>query len=540
MSDHGLPLDWVDPELCGPIETTDLDISQPEPGVIEGSAVLYRRTDTGDEFELLIDGEPEGTATVEPSPITRTAAESWRAITREEVAISAEPGIGTFTVEFGGESRELTLLKDLPAAFETYHDNPNDDGIAGLDARDRPTIRIGSNTDMFTTVNTFDSIYVDDGFENRKRVTAKVLPMDDYPGIDPANGYDFARQGIIVRNAIPNDNRNSGFVHLFHSPTLGEVRLQADFTGDGFTAYNDPDDGIFTASPIAADPPLWLRLERRGGTFRSYVSTADTESPPPDSEWQLHRVETLPNVDPVQDVGMYGSHNNSAQVTATFDSFERLCPLPDPWSQYHSPGATDGLAGIGPEEELSIVTGANTDLWATVNEFDALYRPDAFEDGSTVRVRVLPVEDYRQGTAGYEFVRAGLMVRNSLPNDGTDSGYLHLFYSPTLGEVRLQADFTGDGFTTYNDPDDGIFATSPVAVEPPCWLRIERDGDTFTTAVNPDGSETMPTSGWQSHREETLPNVGSIQDVGLYASHNNTNRVTARFDGFAVNGGDGT
>jgi hypothetical protein len=537
MSDHDLPLDWIDPELCGPIETVDLDIEQPEPGVIRGAAVVLRRADTAAEFDLLIDGERQGTASIDPSPIVRTRAESWRAFAREEVPIEAEPGIGTFTVDFGDESREITLLKPLPDHLDAYHDDPNDDGVAGLDERDRPTIRIGSETDMFTTVNTFDSIYVDDGFENRNRVTARVLPVEEYPGIDPENGYDFLRQGIIVRNSVPNDEQNSGYVHLAYSPTTGDVRLQADFTGDGFTAYNDPNDGIFAASPIPVDPPCWLRLERFGGTFRSYVSTTDGETPPPDSEWRLHREETLPNVNPVQDVGVYGSHNNSRQLTVTFEAFERLEPLPDSFAEYHSAGADGGLAGVTADGALAVVTGQTTDLWETVDEFGSIYRPDGFENRDAVQVRVLPVEDYLAGESDYEFPRAGLMVRNSIPHDERNSGYVHLFYSPLHGDVRLQADFTGDGFTTYNDPNDGVFAASPIPVDPPCWLRLERSGGTFTSfASDHDGDRPPAADSWQVHREETLPNVDPVQDVGVYGSHNASNRVTARFDNFSVQG----
>jgi len=535
MSDHDLPLDWINPELCGPIEAVELDIDQPEPGVLRGAAVLLRRDDAGTEFDILIDGEQQGTASVSPSPIVRTQAESWRAITHEEIPIDAEPGIGTFTVEFGDESEEITLLKPLPDNLTAYHANPNDDGVAGLDEHDRPTIRVGSETDMFTVVNTFDSIYVDDGFENRKRVTTRILPVEEYPGVDPGNGYDFLRQGIIVRNSIPNDSGNSGYVHQFHSPTTGDVRLQADFTGDGFTAYNDPNDGIFAASPIPAEPPCWLRLERFGGTFRSYVSTADSETPPPDSEWQLHREETLPNVNPVQDVGVYGSHNNSEQLTLTFDAFDQLDPLPDSLSEYHSPGADDGLTGVTDDGAYAIVTGRNTDLWETVDEFSSIYRSEGFESGNAVQVRVLPVTDYLDGVSGYEFPRAGLMVRNSVPDDEHDSGYVHLFYSPLLGEARLQADFTADGFTAYNDPSDGVFTASPISVEPPCWLRLERSGGTFTSYVSDhDGEQPPADESWQRHREETLPNVDPVQDVGVYGSHNAGNRVTARFDNFAV------
>jgi hypothetical protein len=50
----------------------------------------------------------------------------------------------------------------------------------------------------------------------------------------------------------------------------------------------------------------------------------------------------------------------------------------------------------------------------------------------------------------------------------------------------------------------------------------------------------MPGDGeWTQHREVTLPNVTPTQDVGLYASHNESNRMTARFDTFTVEGGDG-
>lgn len=515
MSDDGLPFEYLNRDVCEPIQTVDLDFEQIAPGEIEGSAIVYRRDVDRDEIEFLIDGQPVEDSPVEldPSPLMRTRMESWRAINREELSISASPGVGTFEVQFGGLTRTVTLFGDLPDDLIEYHEAPNDDGAAGLDGDGEPAILAGSETDMFNEVNDFSSVYVDDGLADRSRVTARVNPVEDYPGFDPEAGYDFVRAGIMLRNSIPNDGDDSGYVHLFYSPTLDEVRLQADFDGTGDSNY-----GGDALSPIPAEPPVWLRLEREGDTFSSWVSGAATETPPPESQWELHRVETLPAVGERQDAGLYASHNNTEQITASFSDFDLLQPVPDGIDEYHSPAAGNALAGINRNGERVVITGRGTDVFGGINEFSSLYEPDAIEDpGGTVTTRVLPIDDFESG-----FARAGIMIRNSIPNDGDDSGYVHLYYTPTENDVRLQADFDGNGSSDYG----GALAPVP-DIQPPVWLRLTRSGGTFISEVAQDvGGEP---GDWTQHREETLPNVAPVQDVGVYASNTAEERITATF-----------
>jgi len=315
-----LPFELIDREACGPVETVDLELEQTGPGEVEGTATVYRRDTESGEIRFLIDGEPvpESPLEIPASPLFRTRTGTWRGIINQELSVSATPGIGTFEVEFGELTRELSLLGELPESLVAVDESPNGDGEAGVDGDSNLTIVTGRNTDMWVDVNGFTSIYAPDALTDPGgTATVRVPPIEEFPGFDHEAGYDFLRAGIIVRNSIPNDGDDSGYVHLFYSPTGDpDVRLQADFTGDGFSTYNDPD--AFGGDPFPIEPPLWLGLERDGGTFTSSVAVDENGSP---GTWQEHRTVELPNVTPVQDVGVYAAHNNEQRITVTFDAF---------------------------------------------------------------------------------------------------------------------------------------------------------------------------------------------------------------------------
>jgi hypothetical protein len=123
---------------------------------------------------------------------------------------------------------------------------------------------------------------------------------------------------------------------------------------------------------------------------------------------------------------------------------------------------------------------------AVLDGFYFVHRPASGD--ATVTVRVADQE------ASHPDARAGLIFKQ-----GTTSGsrYASVAVTPA-GGVRFDADYAGGG--------------PSVAGEAPQWLRLVREGSSFTGYVSADGDD------WREVGSADLPDIGDDLEVGLFVT----------------------
>ncbi|MEO6090676.1 MAG: right-handed parallel beta-helix repeat-containing protein [Umezawaea sp.] len=167
------------------------------------------------------------------------------------------------------------------------------------------------------------------------------------------------------------------------------------------------------------------------------------------------------------------------------------------------------------------ITNASSDIWGGPPQHDdqygTVYAEQKAGQKTTATVRVAA---YDQPSV---YTKAGLVFRNDLEAWGRSPGYVVVVNVPSM-RATLQWDANGDGYLESTVSDPSAPATGPL------YLKLVRDGDTYTGYWSSDGS------GWhQIGVPVTVPGVAGSQDVGmLWTSHNAGAEGTATFDSFSV------
>jgi glucose/arabinose dehydrogenase/PKD repeat protein len=191
----------------------------------------------------------------------------------------------------------------------------------------------------------------------------------------------------------------------------------------------------------------------------------------------------------VAEVGdLFGDWQTFGNVTATFDR-----PDTDTW----------------------VVDAGGANMWQDTDEYGAVYLPGAAGTEWTATVRVAS-----QGNSAGS-AKAGLIVRNDVTQPGRSPGYAALAIRPSGGFEWLR---DGDGNGTL-DTSTGASTTSY-----PAWVRLVRDGDSYTAYWSKDGENFTAVGD-----PVTLPNAASTQDIGLVVTaHNPAATSAVRFSGFTL------
>jgi hypothetical protein len=183
--------------------------------------------------------------------------------------------------------------------------------------------------------------------------------------------------------------------------------------------------------------------------------------------------------------------------------------LPDGWS------TTDignvGAAGSANGADGSFtVTGSGADIWGTVDAFRFAYRP--FSGDGSIVARVTSVDWVNDWT------KAGVMMRETL---ATNARHALMLVSANKG-LAFQRRPTAGGTS---------LSTSGGAGNAPYWIRLARNGNTFTGDVSLDGTT------WTTVGSQTIAMAATIY-VGLaVTSHDYGKRAAATFASTTVNGG---
>lgn len=135
---------------------------------------------------------------------------------------------------------------------------------------------------------------------------------------------------------------------------------------------------------------------------------------------------------------------------------------PDPAGSY----IYDPIAGT------HTVTGSGHDIWDAADDFQFAYEETPISDPEFVLTA--EVESFT-GTGNNAWQKAGLMVRDTLDPDS-----MHSYGAITSGNgYSHQGRYTTGTNQNINQQTQGLTA--------PIWLRLKRDGDTFTSYTSDDG-----------------------------------------------------
>ena len=177
-----------------------------------------------------------------------------------------------------------------------------------------------------------------------------------------------------------------------------------------------------------------------------------------------------------------------------------------------APFAWEGQSGPG-----NFTVAANgTDIWqySGADQYAAIYRRGDAGDGTTAVVKVDSLTDTN------EWSRAGLVVRNDLTKAGKSGGYVVVAVTPSHG-VTMLWDGDGDGYLDTSGPG-AAHITAPV------WLKVARQGTTFTGWYSADGST------WNAVGSVNLPSATTSQDVGMLVNGHAPEVAVGTFTDFSA------
>jgi FAD dependent oxidoreductase/NPCBM-associated, NEW3 domain of alpha-galactosidase len=185
-------------------------------------------------------------------------------------------------------------------------------------------------------------------------------------------------------------------------------------------------------------------------------------------------------------------------------------PAGPPYATFASTEAHFGARG----DRLAVIAGG-ADLWTDVDEYGALFLDGAGGPG-TVAVTRLVSQDPTDPAA-----RAGLAMRNDLAGAGRAAGYVLLVAKPQNGFLLL---WDADGSGTV----ESVARSGSGATPSPAWLRLARNGSTFTGAWSLDGVS------WTTVGSATVPSAAAVQDVGVVVCSHAARLGRAVFDGLEI------
>lgn len=192
-----------------------------------------------------------------------------------------------------------------------------------------------------------------------------------------------------------------------------------------------------------------------------------------------------------------------------------LAPLTEPGAPPSAWASRDvgavGVAGSLAESSGTFtVKGSGADIWLESDGFQFVYQPLSGNGQITACVTSLQFTN--------EWAKAGVMIRETL---AADARYAAALISADNGAGFQRRTATGGG---------SLHTPGPVWAAAPYWVRLVRNGDTFSGYQSADGVT------WALIGTQTLSLPANVY-VGLaVTAHNNAQLCTATFDNVAVSG----
>ncbi|MBN1508385.1 MAG: hypothetical protein JW955_16165 [Sedimentisphaerales bacterium] len=165
------------------------------------------------------------------------------------------------------------------------------------------------------------------------------------------------------------------------------------------------------------------------------------------------------------------------------------------------------------------LTGGGADIWGASDEFTYAYK--TLNGDGTIIARVV-----NNGTGSNAWAKGGVMIRDSLNGDSA-SAQMVLTGGDGNG-ATFQNRATAGLDMGANDATSNITSTAIIA--PPYWVKIERNLDTFTGYVSPDGV------GWTMIGSAEVVMTAPVHIGICVTSHASTEQRTFEFDNIKTTG----
>jgi len=166
------------------------------------------------------------------------------------------------------------------------------------------------------------------------------------------------------------------------------------------------------------------------------------------------------------------------------------------------------------------IEAAGSDVSGTNNQYGAIYLPGAAAATSVITTR-LTAQQALNASA-----KSGLIVREDLTQATTSPGYVTLAATPGHG-FQMQWDADGNG-----QLDSSASATPAGAGTTPAWLRLVRNGTSFTGLYSLDGVT------WTVVGTATVASATGAEDAGVFTtSHNKYADARADFASLDITAG---
>ncbi|WP_035242487.1 PilC/PilY family type IV pilus protein [Desulfobacter vibrioformis] len=188
-----------------------------------------------------------------------------------------------------------------------WHDSVNDENSHKEITSDSAMTITAAGNDVWTGSDQYAAYYLED-VEGEFTAIVKIVSQE--------NTDEWAKAGIMVRNAMDEDGSSSGYCMVSVTPGNGYA-FQWDNNNNGML-----DKYTNTGS---SDPPCWLKLvktkEGNDYWFEGFYSTDGTD-------WIPIESKAMGTAQNLQDVGLFvTSHDAGTPCTVQFENFE-INPLP--------------------------------------------------------------------------------------------------------------------------------------------------------------------------------------------------------------------
>lgn len=159
------------------------------------------------------------------------------------------------------------------------------------------------------------------------------------------------------------------------------------------------------------------------------------------------------------------------------------------------------------------ITANGANMWQATDQYGSLFLPAGAGTQWTATVKV----ESQQNT--HNSAKAGLIVRNDVTQPASSPGYAAMTMRAGNAYEWLR-DTSGNGQLNAS--------TNAGSNMHPAWVRITRDGDTYTGYWSADGVNFTATS------SEVLPGAADVQDIGMVVTAHSTSMSRAVFSDFEL------
>lgn len=334
-------------------------------------------------------------------------------------------------------------------------------------------------------------------------------------------GYDVYRGTTKVNSGLVTEN--SYTITGLTACSSYDLSVEAyDAAGNSNTSNllsvttNCPPNAVLNATPESGTAPLTVNFDANGSSdpdasdfILGYEWNFGDGSPIDNSNAPSHTYNapgdytvTLRVMD---DRDLY-----SSPVTKTITVTDGVTPsdLPSPW-QTQDIGNTAIAGNASYTAGTFTISGSGNDIWASADGFRYVYQ--TLEGDGEIALLI------SSQTNTNSWAKAGVMIRENLT-----AGSKHATVVGTPGN--------GVSFQRRVVADDVSTSTTISGITVPVWVKIVREGNTFTSYHSSDGAA------WTQIGSENISMSSSVNIGMAVTSHNNAEASTVVFENVALSG----